>query len=724
MTAGDAGLVDGLNEAQREAVLHGDGPLLVVAGAGTGKTRVVTRRVAMLLARGARASGILAITFTNKAAREMRERVESLVGPNHVLLCTYHSLCARILRRFAAEAGFTPGFSIYDRDESLKLLADILKEKSLESPSERSLLDGISLHKQEGLLPAEVMAAALTDREKLWAELYALYDTRLKLSNAMDFDDLLMRAVRLLRSNAAALEWTRAMSEHLLVDEYQDTNRLQYEIVKLLGHHGRVCATGDPDQAIYTWRGADIRNILDFERDFPSAKVVLLEENYRSAGNILKAASAVIRNNTERKERGLKATRGDGELLKLVIAADEREEAREVATRLIASQRSGNPWNAHAVFYRTNAQTRLLERMLRERGIPYRLVGAVSFYARREIKDLLAYLSLLANPADGLAFFRVVNTPKRALGKTTLEAVSESARAARMPALPYLRSGASVPGLTDRARRGLKAFIDILESCTGSPSVRETLLRVIEASGYEAYLKEDPEGGERLENVQELLTAAGEFDQSGTGGLEAFLADSALVSQTESAEGDARGVTLMTLHSAKGLEFDHVHFIGLEEELMPHLRSLSNPRALEEERRLMYVGITRARDTLTLYRAERRLVAGLPRELRASRFLAEIPSRLVDIEDRGLESRAMAFTAGGGGFAREESDAIPGWDDDSQVEPERPAQVGDSVMHDKFGRGRLLSISGAPGAHRVRIQFNTVGVKQLIWELAPLKRAP
>jgi DNA helicase-2/ATP-dependent DNA helicase PcrA len=711
-----------LNAAQEEAVHFLEGPLLVVAGAGTGKTRVITERIAYMIKSGIAPGEILAITFTNKAATEMRERVEGLVGKCGVSLCTYHSFCARFLRSHAVRAGFTRDYSIYDRSDCLALMKRILSDRGLEKNASAAtkFMDLISSFKQEALSPREILETALSPKNRETAEIYKIYDTHMRLANAMDFDDLLVKTVALLKDDESLRRETENRYRYLLIDEYQDTNRLQYEIVRLIGAHGNVCATGDPDQSIYAWRGADIRNILEFEKDMPNARVVLLEENYRSSGCILKAASSVIDNNRRRKKRSLWTQQDDGEPLLLLVVDNEKEEARSIAQRILFRREEGLAWQQQAVFYRTNAQTRILERVFREKNIPYRLVGALSFFQRREVKDLLAYLNLLNNPRDDQCFLRVINTPKRGLGKSTLDKLIEEARRRGVSLMELSTCSEALAILNKRARRRLEAFFEMMQELVAigeKASVRDLLMEVIDQTVYERYLQEDPEGSERLENVKELVSAARDFDMGRPGAsLRDFLEEVSLLSSTELSEGDERGVTLMTLHSAKGLEFDHVYFAGLEEELMPHARSFGDPEAIEEERRLMYVGITRARKSLTLLRAETRSQWGQTRFSRASRFLAEIPEAVLEVEDKTQPSPALE--------EKEDTEISQNFFEDefSQVAPELPIAPGDRVRHRRFGAGDVLTVSGRCPALRVRIRFPLVGVRQLIWDKAPLEK--
>jgi len=715
-------LTQGLNAAQVDAVNTQEGALLVIAGAGTGKTRVITRRIAGLLGNGVPGQQILAITFTNKAAQEMRERVESLVGPNDVTLSTYHSFCARFLRKHAEKIGFTTDYTIYDRDECIALIKRIVKELGIDKDKVKpaSYLESISSFKQDAITPLGAADSAANGFDREIARVYQSYDLHIRQANAMDFDDLLMKTLHLLKNNPDVLREATDRYRYLLVDEYQDTNRVQYHIVKLLGAHGNVCVTGDPDQSIYAWRGADIRNILEFEKDFSSAKVVLLEENYRSTGNILKAASAVIANNSQRKERGLWTSQGEGAPLKLMVLKDEKEEAREVALAVRNSHEAGTPWKDHAVFYRTNAQTRILERIFRESHIPYRLIGALSFFKRKEVKDLLAYLILWLNPRDDQTFLRIVNTPRRGIGDSSVARLAQYATDNGLSLFESLLHVKSVPGLTARAINPLQVFKNIFDNL-GNPKecdIRDSLLKIVELTDYENYLSKDVNGQERIENIRELISAARDFELNRSDeSLAEFLADVSLMSSTELEEGDENGVTLITLHGAKGLEYDHVYFVGLEEDILPHVHSRHDPKSLEEERRLMYVGITRARKTLQLYRAVERNQWGDYKMMRGSRFLEEIPEALMEVEDRSISRQVY--------FEEEETTSHSHWDVDECQLPDEEMEwvkVGERLRHNKFGMGEVLSVSGRPPALKLRIQFHTVGVRQLIWGMAPLEK--
>jgi len=711
-----------LNAPQRDAVTTTKGPLLVLAGAGSGKTRVIAHRIAYLLAvEGIDPRHVLAVTFTNKAAAEMRNRVESLLAPAGLrspLIATFHSTCVRILRQRAAQAGLPPSFVIYDEDDRQALVKEALRELDFD---ERTMTPSTVVHrishcKNQMLTPADVEQLARTPREERIASLYRLYENKLAAAGALDFDDLLLRVVRLLETVPEALRWYRTLWTHVLVDEYQDTNRAQYRIVQLLTEeHRNLCVVGDPDQSVYRWRGADLRNILDFEKDYPDCRVVPLEQNYRSTKRILGLASAVIANNTARKDKRLWTENDEGERPDVYRAWDENEEAGFVAQKIRAFRREGYDYRDMAVFYRTNAQSRVMEDALRRAGVPYLIVGGVRFYERREIKDVVAYLRLLANPLDDVAFRRAVAAPARGVGKASLDRLADGARAAGVPLLALC---ATLPGdITGKPRRALEEFAGLIARLAArrrEMTVPALIDLVCAESGYRDALRAErtAEAQARLENLEELVAASEEFiaTQEATGGdpvaLEAFLDSIALVADTDELDPAAGGVTLMTLHSAKGLEFPVVFLTGLEEGVFPHSRSMLEPEELEEERRLCYVGITRARQRLLLSYALHRRIQGYG-VAEPSRFLLEIPEEQLHLINAPRPEPVVAA-------APSSAAAETGGDD-------FPFRLGAKLRHARWGEGLLVGMEREGSDVIATVHFASVGRKRLSLQYAHLE---
>ena len=710
-----------LNPPQRDAVTTTKGPVLVLAGAGSGKTRVIAHRIAYLLAvEGVDPRHVLAVTFTNKAAAEMRHRVEDLLLPAGIrppLIATFHSACVRILRERAAHAGLPPSFVIYDEDDRQSLVKEALRELDFD---ERTLTPSTVVHrishcKNQMLAPADVEQLARTPREERIASLYRLYEQKLQAAGALDFDDLLLRVVRLLETVPEALRWYRTRWTHVLVDEYQDTNRAQYRIVQLLTEERRnLCVVGDPDQSVYRWRGADLRNILDFEKDYPDCRVVALEQNYRSTKRILGVASAVIVNNTARREKRLWTDNHEGERPEVYRAWDENEEAAFVAQKVRALRGEGRDYRDVAVFYRTNAQSRVLEDALRRAGVPYLIVGGVRFYERREIRDVVAYLRLLSNPLDDVAFRRAVAAPARGIGKASLDRLADGARAAGVPLLAHC--AAIPPDITGKPRRALEEFaamIARLGERRSGLTVPALIDEVCAVSGYRDALKAErtAEAQARLENLEELVAASEEFivTQQAAGldpvTLEAFLDSIALVADTDEIDPEAGGVTLMTLHSAKGLEFPVVFLTGLEEGVFPHSRSMLEPEELEEERRLCYVGITRARERLLLSYALHRRIQGYG-VAEPSRFLLEIPEEQLHlINARRPDPVAPMVSA----------PAAPDPGDDF------PFRLGAKLRHARWGEGLLVGMEREGADVIATVHFASVGRKRLSLQYAHLE---
>jgi ATP-dependent DNA helicase UvrD/PcrA len=772
----DEQLLSGLNPAQREAVLHAEGPLLVLAGAGSGKTRVLTTRIARLIAHHrVDPSSVLAVTFTNKAAGEMRDRIGALLAapPAGMWAGTFHSIGARILRRNAALVGRTPAFTIYDEEDTGAVVKRLMERHSI-SPKQiapRLVQSLISEAKNSLTSPSEYESLARDQASRAAALVYRDLESALRAANAVDFDDLLVLPVKLLEENPAVRDQLARRFRFILVDEYQDTNRAQYRLVRLLGAtHGNVYVVGDDDQSIYGWRGADIRNILDFTRDFPNAGVVRLEENYRSTPPILALANQVISANTGRMGKTLRPTIEGGEPATLVRTLDERDEAdwaiEELAARRAAS--SDLALRDFAILYRTNAQSRAFEEVLRRRAIPYRLVGAVRFYDRREVRDLMSYLKLIANPADDEAFRRAVAVPRRGVGDTTVDALAERGRAEGLPILEVARRPELLAGLRPAARAALAEFATLISrfrTRAQEASVDELLRELVDAVRYGDYLRAEGEDTalERLDNVRELITSAAEtvVDEGGEVGLtplDHFLQRASLVASVDAFDAGADAVTLLTLHNAKGLEFPVVFIAGLEDGLFPLARAYDDPKLLEEERRLFYVGITRARRKLYLSHAEQRRRNGELLPGRPSSFLRDIPDELVDKRStirvrssgRGVLSglsSSSGRTIGWGGRKGSRDDI--GWgttfDDDVGLRvsaaarrPGRPVEVhhgdesqvaaliaiGARVRHRKFGPGTVAELSGAGRDAKVKIDFDddTVGRKTLVVAQANLER--
>jgi DNA helicase-2/ATP-dependent DNA helicase PcrA len=711
-------LLDDLNPPQREAVTAADGPLLVLAGAGSGKTRVIAYRIAWLTGElGVSPRNLLAVTFTNKAAGEMARRVEALllpVGLKAPLIATFHSACVRILRQSGKHIGLPPHFVIYDEDDRESLVKECMKDLDL---AERSTTPGavtqrISYWKNHMM---DVDAAKQKSRGP-WEEKIALvfgrYEDRMRAVGAVDFDDLLLKTVKLYEEIPEALAWYRGLWRHVLVDEYQDTNRAQYRIIQLLtGEHRNICVVGDPDQSVYKWRGADIRNILDFEKDYPGTRVVKLEQNYRSTQRILSLASAVIDHNRQRKDKTLWTENAEGDPPKVYRGWDEHEEANFVAQAILGLRGEGVPWSGVAVFYRTNAQSRVLEDAMRRARIPYGIVGGVRFYERKEIKDALAYVRLAVNPNDDVAFRRATQTPVRGIGPATLARLDE-ARAGR----GLLAVAAEPPAaITGKARRSLEEFASLIR---GLAEARATMTppafidHLLTVTGYRDALRVErsPEAEARLENLEELIAAAEDYthaDPSPT--LEGFLDGVALVADIDELKDEGARVTMMTLHSAKGLEFPAVFLTGMEEGVFPHARSMNDEDEIEEERRLCYVGVTRARERLYLSYALHRRIHGYGVG-EPSRFLREMPeNQLVSLNARREPPPGFAEDAAAYAAAAE------------TVGEDLPFRVGARVRHARFGEGLVVGIERDGSDYVVTVGFASVGRKRLSVQYAHLE---
>ena len=737
----ESAILEGLNPAQYEAVTHTGGPLLVVAGAGSGKTRVLTHRIAHLIEHhGLSPFEILAITFTNKAAGEMRHRVGGLVGPvaESMWVSTFHAACVRILRRDAAYIDYPSRFTIYDQGDAVRLCGYVLRDLNLDHKRfpPRSIHATISAAKNDNIGVAEYAERASNIFERRIAEVFSHYQRRLAAAAAMDFDDLLMRTVELFRTHPEVLERWRQRFTHVLVDEYQDTNPVQNELVISLGAESRqVTAVGDADQSIYAFRGADIRNILEFERAFDDVRIVVLEQNYRSTQNILDAANAVIVNNTGRKPKDLWTDQGSGLAIVRYHADDEVDEARYVASEIVRRRDEDHMrFEEMAVFYRTNAQSRAVEEQLIKAEVPYRLVGGTRFYDRREVRDAMAYLKAVANPGDEVSVKRALGVPKRGVGATSVGKLDAYAAENGLTFYEALRHCGQA-GVTGRAVAGAAQFcalIDDIASLEASPAA--VLQELLERSGYLDELRSEKsvEADGRLENLAELVGVAGEHDT-----LDDLMEAVALVADTDDladAGADESAVTLMTLHSAKGLEYPDVYLIGLEDGVFPHIRALTEPHELEEERRLAYVGITRAMQRLTLTHAWSRLLYGGRQYNPPSRFLKEIPEDLVQTVAGSREARSRYYSRSrrerGLDRASANRDEIVQRALDAGRRP-APApsgadglglRVGDDVRHVKWGEGVIIDIAGAGDEAEASVRFGSVGEKRLLLSWAPLEK--
>lgn len=761
-------IYDKLNEPQREAVYHTDGPLLILAGAGSGKTRVLTHRIAYLIEeRNVNPWNILAITFTNKAAGEMRERVDSLVGfgSESIWVSTFHSMCVRILRRFIDRLGYDNRFTIYDTDDQKTLMKEVCKKVAIDTKvfKERSLMSAISSAKNELILPDEFELNAGGDFAKLKiAKVYREYEAQLKANNALDFDDLLVKTVQLLQTQPDVLENYQERFRYIMVDEYQDTNTVQFQLVRLLaGKYRNLCVVGDDDQSIYKFRGANIRNILDFEHEFSDACVIKLEQNYRSTGNILNAANRVIANNKGRKEKTLWTANGEGELVHLRQFDTGYDEADFIAEDIKKEVRAGASYNDHAVLYRTNAQSRLLEEKFVAMNVPYKIVGGVNFYARREIKDLLAYLKTVDNGMDDIAVRRIINVPKRGIGLTTINRIQESAAERGLGFYETLMAPELIPGIGRSAAKldSFAALIEYFKGLTGQMSITDLLREVIEKTGYmESLDSEDKEDAQaRKENIDELINKAAAYEEAAEdrdepATLSAFLEEVALVADIDSLDEEQDYVVLMTLHSAKGLEFPHVYLAGMEDGLFPSYMTITSDDRddLEEERRLCYVGITRAEQELTLTCARRRMVRGETQYNKISRFIKEIPAELLDTGSRRIEPetevpvqqntyahareafRARAFGAAYSNGAGKSSGVSSGKSSQGLASLQKGSQLaagsggspdyaeGDRVRHVKFGEGTVLEIRSGGRDYEVTVDFDSAGVRKMFAKFAKL----
>lgn len=725
-------LLTGLNKEQQQAVQHTEGPLLILAGAGSGKTKVLTVRIAHLLAQGVNPYEILAITFTNKAAKEMKSRVEGLVGDvaNRIWLSTFHSFCAKFLR-FELDnfLGYNSNFTIYDTSDSQAVIKAALKALNLDDKyyPVGAMIGAISDAKNKLLFASDFRKQARDFYQQKVADVYEYYERELRKNNALDFDDLLLVAVKLLQSNEAVLDKYSKRFRYVMIDEYQDTNHAQYLLAKLLASHWKnIAVVGDADQSIYAWRGADIQNILDFEKDYPNCRSIKLEQNYRSTKIILDAANAVIENNEGRPKKNLWTDKTEGAKIQHFTAQSEHEEAAFIGDTIAKKHDiHGVPYGDMAILYRTNAQSRVLEEALIKRALPYTMVGGTKFYDRKEIKDVLAYLRVLYNPFDDLSLLRIINVPKRSIGATTVAKLQDYARAngtSLFMTLTQLHLVDTIKGKTKEKLEEFGILIFTLVAEMEDKTVLDILESILDRTGYLAQLEDstDPQDQARAENIGELLSVAKDFqDTNPTGTVEDFLEQVALVNDVDSFEQEESKVTLMTLHAAKGLEFPIVFLGGLEEGLFPHSRTLMNPEEIEEERRLVYVGITRAEKELYISNATTRTVFGRTSSYLPSRFIDEIPEELVD----GLRAKRkvpddikrhvpqhMSVTSRPVTKPIVRNEVIADW------------KVGDTAIHSKWGNGKVINVAGEGAGMKLTIEFPTQGVRVVMAKFAPVKK--
>ena len=725
-------LLTGLNKEQQQAVQHTEGPLLILAGAGSGKTKVLTVRIAHLLAQGVNPYEILAITFTNKAAKEMKSRVEGLVGDvaNRIWLSTFHSFCAKFLR-FELDnfLGYNSNFTIYDTSDSQAVIKAALKALNLDDKyyPVGAMIAAISDAKNKLLFASDFRKQARDFYQQKVADVYEYYERELRKNNALDFDDLLLVAVKLLQSNEAVLDKYSKRFRYVMIDEYQDTNHAQYLLAKLLASHWKnIAVVGDADQSIYAWRGADIQNILDFEKDYPNCTSIKLEQNYRSTKIILDAANAVIENNEGRPKKNLWTDKTEGAKIQHFTAQSEHEEAAFIGDTIAKKHDiHGVRYGDMAILYRTNAQSRVLEEALIKRALPYTMVGGTKFYDRKEIKDVLAYLRVLYNPFDDLSLLRIINVPKRSIGATTVAKLQDYARAngtSLFMTLTQLHLVDTIKGKTKEKLEEFGILIFTLVAEMEDKTVLDILEAILDRTGYLAQLEEstDPQDQARAENIGELLSVAKDFqDTNPTGTVEDFLEQVALVNDVDSFEQEESKVTLMTLHAAKGLEFPIVFLGGLEEGLFPHSRTLMNPEEIEEERRLAYVGITRAEKELYISNATTRTVFGRTSSYLPSRFIDEIPEELVD----GLRAKRkvpddikrhvpqhMSVTSRPVTKPIVRNEVIADW------------KVGDTAIHSKWGNGKVINVAGEGAGMKLTIEFPTQGVRVVMAKFAPVKK--
>lgn len=722
--------LEGLNDRQKEAVLHTGGPLLIMAGAGSGKTRVVTHKIAYLIEElGVFPGNILAITFTNKAANEMKERVSKLLNTDveSMWIGTFHSICVRILRRDIDKIGYDRSFSIYDRDDQITLIRECIKEVDVDKSmfKESSVLARISSLKDQQVDPEAYIIENYGDyRERKIGELYQLYQKKLKQYNALDFDDLLIKAVELLRENKAILSYYQEKFKYVFVDEYQDTNRIQYQLVKLLSaRHRNICVVGDSDQSIYSWRGADITNILDFEKDYKGARVIYLEQNYRSTKNILRVANEVIKYNENKYPKNLWTDKEEGERVLYERLADSDEEANFVAGRINQLLAEGYKLSDIAILYRTNAQSRTFEEAFLREGLPYKIVGGLKFYDRKEVKDIIAYLKVLENPNDNISLKRIINTPKRGIGNATIEKIEQYSAERDQSIYASILRVEDIGGLSTRIKNSIRSFMDMMNTLLAKKEImglKDFIEEVISSSGYIQDLEKENtvEAKTRIENIMEFISVALKFEeQNEAADLEEFLASIALLSDLDKTEDDTNLITMMTVHSAKGLEFPVVFLVGMEDGLFPIARALESEEELEEERRLCYVAVTRAEEVLYITNAARRTIYGNTQYTLPSRFIDEMGDTIErnDLKKAKLEPK---------------EELVRVWD--YTVTPTRVVKaknntatkdvnVGDKVKHKKWGFGTVVQVKDQDDDKELVIVFDNIGLKRLLLSIAPIE---
>lgn len=731
--------LENLNDKQREAAMYTEGALLILAGAGSGKTSTMTRRIAYLVdEKGVSPYNILAVTFTNKAAREMEERVEEILGSNsRMWIMTFHAACLRMLRMDGDRLGYTNSFAVYDPVDQKSIVKNLLKEYEIDEKkfTPNSILSNISKAKEQEIGPREFVENAGDFRDETVAKVYRGYERILSRNNAMDFDDLILNAVRLLKENPDVLEKYQERFRYIMVDEYQDTNQLQYKLISLLAKkYGNICVVGDDDQCIYQWRGADIRNILNFEKEFPKAKVVKLEQNYRSTANILEAAHSVISNNKQRKRKKLWTDASQGEKIQYHRLESDYREAGYIAQEIGYMVQQGENYRDFAILYRTNAQSRNFEDSLAQRRIPYRVIGGLRYYDRMEIKDMIAYMRLVANPMDDIAFDRVVNSPKRGIGKATMDKIKSVANYCEKSIFQYVESEAIADTLSGKASRGMNEFLEIIREYSEEKEnlrVSDIYEGLLIKSGYLKALEDQrtAEADGRIENLMEFKSVIYEFENRDSKlELDEFLEKLALLSDVDNHDSEANAVTLMTMHSAKGLEFPYVFMPGMEDGLFPSWRSRDSISQMEEERRLCYVGMTRAKRRLWMTSAESRLLYGKVNATRESEFMREINPKLL-AGDGVYKSGSVGAKTGSTRYLDGRYDPISG---DYQFQNHIKAksemkkklvhdehfEVGDRVIHGKFGEGVVLEVT----PKIIRVEFVGNGVKKLAVGIAPIKK--
>jgi len=727
--------LSGLNNRQKEAVLHTEGPLLILAGAGSGKTKVVTHRIAYLIEeKGTFPGNILAITFTNKAANEMKERVGKLLSTHveDMWMGTFHSICVRILRRDIEKIGYNRSFTIYDRDDQVTLIRECIKEKNLSKDmyKESGVLAQISKLKDNMTDPDVFINQNYKDFYlRNIGELYALYQRKLKQYNALDFDDLLIKTVQLLKENPSVLDYYQRKFKYVFVDEYQDTNKVQYELTTLLsGKYNNICVVGDPDQSVYSWRGADISNIIDFEKDFKNATTIMLEQNYRSTKKILDLANRVIKNNFGRKDKKLWTENQEGEPIVYEELPDSEDEALFVGSKIDEFMAKGHSLSDFAILYRTNAQSRSFEETFIRKNIPYKIVGGLKFYDRKEIKDIVAYLKVLENPLDDISLKRIINVPKRGIGNATIEKLEEFARETEDSIYGVLLSLEKISDLSSRAKNSLKPFIDMMNRLMAMKEImgiKDFIEEVINNSGYirELEIENSIEAQTRIENIKEFISVAIDFEiQRGDSDLEEFLADIALLSDVDKTSDTNNVVTMMTAHSAKGLEFPIVFLVGMEEGLFPISRALDNESDLEEERRLCYVAVTRAEKQLFITNAKVRTIYGNVNYTLPSRFIGEMGDGIEKKEKTSFKEKLISvkdYTTKKENVERRpfviQAKPTPRLNENMDV------NIGDKVRHKKFGIGTIIQIKDRDNDKELVIAFDTDGLKRLLLSIAPIE---